>query len=294
MTRVLDAKTFVVLGEGMAAGAGHFSLTEDVQRYSFPAQVAERLRTGFEHRCSRLRGSATSASSTCRRWCPTCCRRRCSKDFPARGGRPRQPLGARQRVSPTRWRGGPEVSDGVDRRRPADAHQPDSRRAQPDPRLGGKPPTMLEYAKAARKPTLALDRAGLSGSARADGSRATFTAAGARISGELRKKLSEATDLELAQERGDARSPPPSPTRSTPPTSRTWRRRPTSCVPKCVVPEGPVQLRESGDLITLDGLLADRLSNSSPVRSPGKSARGFGVVSAEDAGTKLSAGVDRS
>ena len=43
MTRVLDTTTFVVLGEGLAAGVGHFSLSEDVQSYSFPAQVAKKI-----------------------------------------------------------------------------------------------------------------------------------------------------------------------------------------------------------------------------------------------------------
>ncbi len=47
MTRVLDTKTFVVLGEGLTAGAGHFSLSEDVQKWSFPAQAAEHLGSSF-------------------------------------------------------------------------------------------------------------------------------------------------------------------------------------------------------------------------------------------------------
>ncbi len=47
MKRVLDTRTFVVLGEGMAAGVGHFSLSEDIQAYSYPALVAERLGLSF-------------------------------------------------------------------------------------------------------------------------------------------------------------------------------------------------------------------------------------------------------
>ncbi len=47
MTRVLDTTTFVVLGEGLAAGAGHFSLSEDVQEWSFPAQAAKKLDCSF-------------------------------------------------------------------------------------------------------------------------------------------------------------------------------------------------------------------------------------------------------
>ena len=48
MKRALDTETFVVLGEGLAAGVGHFSLTDDVQESSFPALVAEKLDTNFE------------------------------------------------------------------------------------------------------------------------------------------------------------------------------------------------------------------------------------------------------
>ncbi len=48
MTRVLDTRTFVVLGEGLAAGVGHFSLTEDVQKWSFPALMAQKLGVDFE------------------------------------------------------------------------------------------------------------------------------------------------------------------------------------------------------------------------------------------------------
>lgn len=40
-------RTFVTLGEGLAAGVSHFSLSDDVQAYSFPALVAERLGVKF-------------------------------------------------------------------------------------------------------------------------------------------------------------------------------------------------------------------------------------------------------
>jgi len=43
----LDVETFVVLGEGLAAGAGHFSLSEETQVGSFPALLAEKLGTAF-------------------------------------------------------------------------------------------------------------------------------------------------------------------------------------------------------------------------------------------------------
>ena len=39
----LNVKTFVVLGEGLAAGVSHFSLSEDVQPFSFPALVAKQI-----------------------------------------------------------------------------------------------------------------------------------------------------------------------------------------------------------------------------------------------------------
>ena len=38
-----QSSTFVVLGEGLAAGVGHFSLSEEIQPWSFPAQVARQL-----------------------------------------------------------------------------------------------------------------------------------------------------------------------------------------------------------------------------------------------------------
>jgi hypothetical protein len=43
-----NASSFVVLGEGLAAGAGHFSLSEDVQPWSFPAQAARALEMPFQ------------------------------------------------------------------------------------------------------------------------------------------------------------------------------------------------------------------------------------------------------
>lgn len=40
--------TLVVLGEGLAAGVGHFSLSADVQQWSFPAQIAGQLGVDFK------------------------------------------------------------------------------------------------------------------------------------------------------------------------------------------------------------------------------------------------------
>ena len=48
MKRVLNTERFVVLGEGLAAGVGHFSLSEDVQELSFPALLAEKMDVDFE------------------------------------------------------------------------------------------------------------------------------------------------------------------------------------------------------------------------------------------------------
>jgi hypothetical protein len=43
----LDASSFVVLGEGLAAGMGDFTLSEETQRDSFPAQMARQMQTDF-------------------------------------------------------------------------------------------------------------------------------------------------------------------------------------------------------------------------------------------------------
>ena len=46
-TKGLDAACFVVIGEGLAAGAGSFALTEDSQITSFPVQAARQMRTSL-------------------------------------------------------------------------------------------------------------------------------------------------------------------------------------------------------------------------------------------------------
>src|SRR5690349_1197096 len=43
----LDTTTFVVLGEGLAAGMANFGLSQSVQANSFPAQVARQMQTAF-------------------------------------------------------------------------------------------------------------------------------------------------------------------------------------------------------------------------------------------------------
>jgi hypothetical protein len=46
-SRPFDPSTFVTLGDGLAAGAGDFGMSEQLQPYSFPAQVARCLETPF-------------------------------------------------------------------------------------------------------------------------------------------------------------------------------------------------------------------------------------------------------
>ena len=46
----LNVTRFVVLGEGLAAGMGDFSLASDRQAFSFPAQLAHQMRTAFPQR----------------------------------------------------------------------------------------------------------------------------------------------------------------------------------------------------------------------------------------------------
>ncbi len=43
----LDTTTFVVMGEGLAAGMGNFGLSSVLQRQSFPAQIAAKIGTAF-------------------------------------------------------------------------------------------------------------------------------------------------------------------------------------------------------------------------------------------------------
>ena len=43
----LNATTFVVLGDGLAAGAGDFGMSEELQRYCFPALAARQIGTRF-------------------------------------------------------------------------------------------------------------------------------------------------------------------------------------------------------------------------------------------------------
>ncbi len=46
-TARLDTTTFVVMGEGLAAGMANYGLSSVVQNYSFPAQIAAQMQTAF-------------------------------------------------------------------------------------------------------------------------------------------------------------------------------------------------------------------------------------------------------
>jgi hypothetical protein len=46
--QVLDTTSFVVMGEGLAAGMANFGLSSVVQNQSFPARIAAQMGTGFE------------------------------------------------------------------------------------------------------------------------------------------------------------------------------------------------------------------------------------------------------
>ncbi|MEM7352411.1 MAG: hypothetical protein AAF657_16535 [Acidobacteriota bacterium] len=153
MTRVLDTKTFVVLGEGLAAGVGHFSLTEDVQRWSFPALAAEKLGTKFSQPVLEAPGVGNVGFQQQPAVVPNLLQTTVLEDFP----RDEADLG---NLSVP----GASVADAIERRPTAPMVWTD------DPqqtlinlilgvpsltRAGGKPPTQLEYAKS-RNPTLAL------------------------------------------------------------------------------------------------------------------------------------------
>src|SRR5215472_8848638 len=44
----LNTSTFIALGEGLAAGMGDFSLSDESQKYSFPAQMAQQMGATFD------------------------------------------------------------------------------------------------------------------------------------------------------------------------------------------------------------------------------------------------------
>ncbi len=153
MTRMLDAETFVVLGESLAAGTGHFSLTEDVQEHSFPALVAEKLGTSLDQPVIEAPGVGNVGFRHLPALVPDLLQTSVLKDFP----RDAADLG---NLSVP----GASVADAVERRPQAPmVWTDDPQQTLMNLILGvpsltrgrGKPPTMLEYARA-RKPTLVL------------------------------------------------------------------------------------------------------------------------------------------
>ena len=153
MTRMLDAETFVVLGEGLAAGAGHFSLTEDVQKFSFPALVAEKLGTSLAQPVLEAPGVGNVGFQQLPAVVPDLLQTSVLEDFP----RAEADLGNLSVPGAT-------VADALERRpRPPMVWTDDPQQTLVNlilgvPSLtatGAKAPTMVEYARA-RKPTLAL------------------------------------------------------------------------------------------------------------------------------------------
>lgn len=153
MTRVLDSKTFVVLGEGLAAGVGHFSLTEDVQEHSFPALVAGKLGTTFDQPVLEAPGVGNVGFQQLPALVPNLLQTSVLKDFP----RDSADLG---NLSVP----GFSVACALERRPKApmvwtdDPQQTLTNMILGVPSLteaGAKPPTQVEYAQA-RNPTLVL------------------------------------------------------------------------------------------------------------------------------------------
>ena len=153
MTRVLDTKTFVVLGEGLAAGVGHFSLTEDVQEWSFPAQVAKKIGAAFDQPVIEAPGVGNVGFGHLPAVVPELLQTSVLKDFP----RAAADLG---NLSVP----GFSLADALERRPQApmiwtdDPQQTVTNLILGIPSLttkDAKPATQVEYAKA-RKPTLAL------------------------------------------------------------------------------------------------------------------------------------------
>ncbi len=153
MMKTLDAETFVVLGEGLAAGAGHFSLTEDVQETSYPALVAEKLGTPFDQPVLEAPGVGNAGFQQLPAVVPDLLQTSVLKDFP----RDAADLG---NLSVP----GFSVADALERRpRAPMVWTDDPQQTLANLILGvpslmkrrGKAPTMVEYARA-RKPTLVL------------------------------------------------------------------------------------------------------------------------------------------
>ncbi len=149
----LDTKTFVVLGEGLAAGVGHFSLTKDVQEWSFPALAAEKLGTELGQPLLEPPGVGNVGFQQLPAVVPNLNQTSVLEGFP------REAADLGNLAVP-----GFTVADALERRPRApmvwtdDPKQTLANLILGDPgltRAGGEVATMVEYAKA-RKPTLVL------------------------------------------------------------------------------------------------------------------------------------------
>lgn len=153
MNGTLDPERFVVLGEGLAAGMGHFSLSDEVQAWSFPAQAAERLGVPFAQPLIEPPGVGSAGFQELPAVVPDLLQTTVLRDFP----REEADLG---NLSVP----GLRVADALRLRpRPPLVHRDDPKQTLVNLILGlpglaresGTLPTQLEYAKA-RRPTLAL------------------------------------------------------------------------------------------------------------------------------------------
>ncbi len=153
MKRALETETFVVLGEGLAAGVGHFSLSEDVQEWSFPLQMARQMGTTLAQPVLQAPGVGNVGFEHLPAVVPNLLQTTVLEDFP----RQEADLG---NLSVPGFR----LADALGRRprgvlvQGDDAKQTLTNLILGLPGLqekGGKLPTMVEYAKA-RQPTFAL------------------------------------------------------------------------------------------------------------------------------------------
>ncbi|HLE84853.1 MAG TPA: hypothetical protein VJG13_10980, partial [Thermoanaerobaculia bacterium] len=149
----LDPTRFVVLGEGLAAGIGHFGLTEDVQAWSFPALAAEKLGADFAQPLIEPPGVGSAGFQRLPAIVPDLLQTTVLRDFP----RAEADLG---NLSVP----GLRVADALRlRSRPPLVWPDDPKQTLVNlilglpglTRSGGALPTQLEYARA-REPTLAL------------------------------------------------------------------------------------------------------------------------------------------
>ena len=191
----LDASTFVVLGEGLAAGMGDFALTQDVQSASYPAQVAKALGTGLEQPLVQAPGLGNAPGlAAAPPIVPELQQSTVLASFPAAGSNP-GPSSLGNVAVP-----GATLADALSlKARSPLVHRGDAKQTVANfilgvPALltGAEGPTQLEHALA-RKPTLALVELGyaeavaaaLAGDAAGLPAPAAFRADYARLVGDL-------------------------------------------------------------------------------------------------------------